>query len=211
MNAELLTLSRLQFAFTVAFHMTFPAITVGLSVFLVLMYGTYLRTNKEIYLTIYRFWRNIFAVGFGLGVVAGIVITFEFGLNWAGYANAVGPIVGVIISMRIMPRRLERLVNRIVVISILMASPFLKRCRPNGSSPSLLPHAPRLCPRRDQSSPRRLFSQQPPKAKLRFRSALLLGRHVEINQTGAKAARFPRAECNANNHPDHARSYCRLA
>ena len=101
MNAQLLTLSRLQFAFTVAFHMTFPAITVGLSVFLVLMYGAYLRTNKEIYLTIYRFWRNIFAVGFGLGVVSGIVLTFEFGLNWAGYANAVGPIVGVTNSMEV--------------------------------------------------------------------------------------------------------------
>ena len=71
MNAQLLTLSRLQFAFTVAFHMTFPAITVGLSLFLVFMYGAYLRTNQQIYLTIYRFWRNIFAVGFGIGVVAG--------------------------------------------------------------------------------------------------------------------------------------------
>jgi cytochrome bd-type quinol oxidase subunit 1 len=101
MNAQLLTLSRVQFAFTVAFHMTFPAITVGLSVFLVFLYGTYLRTNQEIYLTIYRFWRNIFAVGFGLGVVAGIVLTFEFGLNWAGYANAVGPILGVTISMEV--------------------------------------------------------------------------------------------------------------
>ncbi|MFL5588297.1 MAG: cytochrome ubiquinol oxidase subunit I [Ktedonobacteraceae bacterium] len=65
------------------------------------MYGAYLRTNKEIYLTIYRFWRNIFAVGFGLGVVAGIVLTFEFGLNWAGYANATGPILGVTISMEV--------------------------------------------------------------------------------------------------------------
>jgi cytochrome d ubiquinol oxidase subunit I len=101
MNAQLLTLSRVQFAFTVAFHMIFPAITVGLSVFLVFLYGAYLRTDKEIYLTIYRFWRNIFAVGFGLGVVAGIVLTFEFGLNWAGYANAVGPILGVTISMEV--------------------------------------------------------------------------------------------------------------
>ena len=72
-----------------------------MSLLLVVLYGTYLKTKKPIYLTMYRFWRNIFAVGFGLGVVAGIVITFEFGLNWAGYANAVGPIVGVIISMEV--------------------------------------------------------------------------------------------------------------
>ena len=101
MNSQLVDLSRLQFALTVAFHMTFPAFTVGLSVLLAILYGVYLRTNKHIYLVMYRFWRNIFAVGFGLGVVAGIVITFEFGLNWAGYANAVGPIVGVIISMEV--------------------------------------------------------------------------------------------------------------
>ncbi len=101
MNSWLLTASRLQFAVTAAFHMTFPAVTVGLSLFLVFMYGAYLRTGSEMYLTIYRFWRNIFAVGFGLGVVAGIVMTFEFGLNWSGYANAVGPILGVIISMEV--------------------------------------------------------------------------------------------------------------
>jgi cytochrome bd ubiquinol oxidase subunit I len=101
MNAQLLAVSRLQFALTAAFHMIFPAITVGLSIFLVFMYSAYLRTNKQIYLTIYRFWRTIFAVGFGIGVVAGIVLTFEFGLNWANYANAVGPIVGVIMSMEV--------------------------------------------------------------------------------------------------------------
>ena len=101
MNTQLLNLSRLQFALTVAFHMTFPSITIGLSLLLVLLYGTYLKTKKPIYLTMYRFWRNIFAVGFGLGVVAGIVLTFEFGLNWAGYANAVGPILGVTISMEV--------------------------------------------------------------------------------------------------------------
>lgn len=100
-NQLLLDVSRLQFAITAAFHMTFPAVTVGLSLFLVFVYGAYLRTGKQTYLVIYRFWRNIFAVGFGLGVVAGIVMTFEFGLNWAGYANAVGPILGVIISMEV--------------------------------------------------------------------------------------------------------------
>jgi len=57
----LLDASRLQFVVTAAFHMTFPAVTVGFGMFLALMYGMYLRTNNEIYLTIYRFWRKIFA------------------------------------------------------------------------------------------------------------------------------------------------------
>jgi cytochrome d ubiquinol oxidase subunit I len=97
----LLHVSRLQFATTAALHMTFPAVTVGLGLFLALMYGMYMRTDNEIYLTIYRFWRKIFAIGFGLEVVAGIVLTFEFGLNWGRYAHAVGPILGVIIGMEV--------------------------------------------------------------------------------------------------------------
>ena len=101
MPSSVLDLSRWQFALTAAFHMTFPAITVGLSIFLCINYALYLRTRDPVYLQIYRFWRKIFAVGFALGVVAGIVLTFEFGLNWGVYARDVGPIIGVIIGMEV--------------------------------------------------------------------------------------------------------------
>jgi len=100
-SLTLLHLSRWQFAITAAFHMTFPAITVGLAIFLCGMYAAWMRTRNPVYLQIYRFWRRIFAVGFALGVVAGVVLTFEFGLNWGGYAHAVGPVVGVIIAMEV--------------------------------------------------------------------------------------------------------------
>jgi cytochrome bd ubiquinol oxidase subunit I len=96
-----LDFSRWQFAFTAAFHMTFPAITVGLSVFLCVIYAVYMRTHDVRYLQIYRFWRKIFAVGFALGVVSGIVLTFQFGLNWGSYAHDVGPIIGVLIGMEV--------------------------------------------------------------------------------------------------------------
>lgn len=96
-----LDVSRWQFALTVMFHMIFPAITVGLSVFLSVMYGAYWRTGKQIYLTIFQFWKRIFAVGFAIGVVAGIVITFEFGLNWGRYAADTGPIIAPIIGMEV--------------------------------------------------------------------------------------------------------------
>lgn len=98
---SLLELSRWQFALTAAFHMTFPALTVGLSLFLCGVYIAWMRTHNPVYLQIYRFWKRIFAVGFGLGVVAGTVLTFEFGLNWGSYSNAVGPILGVIIGMEV--------------------------------------------------------------------------------------------------------------
>ncbi len=92
-------LSRWQFATTAAFHMTFPAISVGLAIFLAICYGAYYRTGNPLYLQMFRFWRKIFAVGFALGIVAGIVLTFELGLNWGNYARAVGPILGPIIVL----------------------------------------------------------------------------------------------------------------
>jgi cytochrome d ubiquinol oxidase subunit I len=92
-------LSRFQFATTAAFHMTFPALSVGLAIFLVICYGAYCRTGNPLYLQMFRFWRKIFAVGFALGIVAGIVLTFELGLNWGNYARAVGPILGPIICL----------------------------------------------------------------------------------------------------------------
>jgi cytochrome bd ubiquinol oxidase subunit I len=97
----LLELSRWQFAFTIIFHMTFPAITVGLAIFLAFVYGVYLRSRDPVYLQIFRFWRKIFAVGFALGVVAGAVITFELGLDWGPFVNATGPILGPIVGMEV--------------------------------------------------------------------------------------------------------------
>jgi cytochrome bd ubiquinol oxidase subunit I len=98
---NLLDLSRWQFAITVMFHMTFPAITVGLSILLSILYGMHWKTGNPVYLQMFRFWRRIFAVGFAIGVVAGIVITFEMGLNWGGYAAETGPIIGPIIGMEV--------------------------------------------------------------------------------------------------------------
>ncbi|MGW1343417.1 cytochrome ubiquinol oxidase subunit I [Kribbella sp. NPDC002412] len=98
---SLLDLSRWQFVITVMFHMTFPAITVGLSILLSVLYGMYWKSRRAVYLQMFRFWRRVFAVGFAIGVVAGIVITFEMGLNWGGYAAKTGPIIGPIIGMEV--------------------------------------------------------------------------------------------------------------
>jgi cytochrome d ubiquinol oxidase subunit I len=98
---SLLELSRWQFAITVMFHMSFPAITVGLSILLCVLYGMHWKTGRPVYLQMFRFWRRIFAVGFAIGVVAGIVITFEMGLNWGVYAAQTGPIIAPIIGMEV--------------------------------------------------------------------------------------------------------------
>jgi cytochrome bd ubiquinol oxidase subunit I len=102
MNQQtLIDLSRWQWALTAAFHITFPAITVGTSIFMVLCYGMYMRSDDETWLRMFRFWRRIFGIGFAIGVVSGIVLTFEFGLNWGPFAHDVGPIIGVVIAMEV--------------------------------------------------------------------------------------------------------------
>jgi cytochrome d ubiquinol oxidase subunit I len=87
-------LSRLQFAFTIAFHYLYPPLSIGLGVVLVLLEGQYLRTGDKVWEQLTRFWIKIFALIFGIGVATGIVMEFEFGTNWATYSRYVGDIFG---------------------------------------------------------------------------------------------------------------------
>ncbi len=95
---DTLLLARVQFAFTITFHIIFPAFTIGLASWLAMLEFLWLRTGKPAYLSLYRFWVKIFAVSFGLGVVSGIVMSFQFGTNWSVFteatANIIGPLLG---------------------------------------------------------------------------------------------------------------------
>lgn len=91
---EVEILSRIQFAFTIAFHYIYPPLSIGLGVVLVIMEGMYLKTGNKIYEDMTRFWIKIFALIFGIGVATGIVMEFEFGTNWAAYSRYVGDIFG---------------------------------------------------------------------------------------------------------------------
>jgi cytochrome d ubiquinol oxidase subunit I len=92
MDVEIL--SRVQFASTIAFHYIFPPMSIGLGLLLVVMEGMYLRTGKELYHQMTRFWVKIFGLIFALGVASGIVMEFQFGTNWADYSRYVGDIFG---------------------------------------------------------------------------------------------------------------------
>lgn len=92
MNVEIL--SRVQFAFTAAFHYLYPPLSIGLGVILVMMEGMWLRTRNPLYHNMARFWTKVFGLIFGLGVATGIVLEFEFGTNWATYSRFVGDIFG---------------------------------------------------------------------------------------------------------------------
>jgi cytochrome d ubiquinol oxidase subunit I len=92
MDVEIL--ARIQFAFTVAFHYIYPPLSIGLGLLMVIFEGSFLRTGKEVYHKLARFWTKIFALTFGIGVATGIVMEFEFGTNWAVYSRFVGDIFG---------------------------------------------------------------------------------------------------------------------
>jgi len=88
MHLDPLFLSRLQFAWVVAFHILLPAFTVGLASYIAVLEGIHLFTGREIYFRVSNFWIRIFAVSFGMGVVSGVIMPFQFGTNWSRFSDA---------------------------------------------------------------------------------------------------------------------------
>src|SRR4030095_16188981 len=88
MELDPVLLSRLQFAWVIAWHILLPAFTIGLASYIAFVEGMHFFTGREIYLRISSFWIKIFSVAFGMGVVSGIVMPFQFGTNWSRYADA---------------------------------------------------------------------------------------------------------------------------
>ncbi|MEM9242901.1 MAG: cytochrome ubiquinol oxidase subunit I [Pseudomonadota bacterium] len=102
MNFDAEFISRIQFAFTISFHILFPAFSIGMATFLAIMEGLWLKTNNPRYLVICKFWTKIFALTFGMGVVSGVVMEFQLGTNWSGYAKIVGPVLGGLFTYEVM-------------------------------------------------------------------------------------------------------------
>jgi cytochrome bd ubiquinol oxidase subunit I len=98
MTVTALLLSRLQFAFTISFHIIYPSFTIGLAAWLTILEALHLATGRPAYRVVFDFWLKIFGVAFGMGVVSGIVMAFQFGTNWEVLARMAGPIQGVLLS-----------------------------------------------------------------------------------------------------------------
>ncbi|SED78941.1 cytochrome bd-I ubiquinol oxidase subunit 1 apoprotein [Rhizobiales bacterium GAS191] len=98
MDLTALLLSRLQFAFTVSFHIVFPSFTIGLAAWLTVIEALHLATGRPAYRILFEFWLKIFGIAFGLGVVSGIVMAFEFGTNWSELSRLSGPIQGPLLT-----------------------------------------------------------------------------------------------------------------
>lgn len=87
-------LARIQFAFTVSAHIIFPAFTIGLASYLAVLEALWLRTGDDAYMTLFDYWKKVFAIVFGMGVVSGIVMSYQFGTNWSVFADKTGPVLG---------------------------------------------------------------------------------------------------------------------
>jgi cytochrome d ubiquinol oxidase subunit I len=97
-----LLLARAQFAFTISFHFIFPAFSIGLASYLAVLEGLWLKTGKKLYLNLFRYWLKIFAMVFAMGVVSGIVMSYQFGTNWSVFSDRAGPVIGPLMAYEVL-------------------------------------------------------------------------------------------------------------
>jgi cytochrome d ubiquinol oxidase subunit I len=97
-----LDLARTQFGFTIAFHIIFPAISIGLASYLAVLEACWLRTQQQVYRQLYDFWLKAFALSFGMGVVSGLVMAYQFGTNWSHFSEFAGSIVGPLLTYEVL-------------------------------------------------------------------------------------------------------------
>jgi cytochrome d ubiquinol oxidase subunit I len=102
MHFDAILLSRLQFGFTIAFHIIFPSFTIGLASYLAVLEGLWLITKREAFKVLYLFWIKVFAISFGMGVVTGVVLSYEIGANWSVYAAAAAPVIGPLLAFEVL-------------------------------------------------------------------------------------------------------------
>ncbi|MCZ8368919.1 MAG: cytochrome ubiquinol oxidase subunit I [Porphyrobacter sp.] len=101
-NLDALLLARIQFAFTVSFHFFFPAFSIGLASYLAVLEGLWLKTGKSVYLDLFKYWLKIFAIAFAMGVVSGIVMSYQFGTNWSVFSDKAGPVIGPLMAYEVL-------------------------------------------------------------------------------------------------------------
>ncbi len=99
---DAVVLARAQFAFTMSFHIVFPAFSIGLASYLAVLEALWLITKREVFINLFKYWLKIFAVAFGMGVVSGIVMSYQFGTNWSAFADKTGPVIGPLMAYEVL-------------------------------------------------------------------------------------------------------------
>src|SRR5919109_1024709 len=99
---DAVVLARAQFAFTMSFNIIFPAFSIGLASYLAVLEALWLWTGREVFINLFHYWLKIFAVAFGMGVVSGIVMSYQFGTNWSGFSDKAGPVIGPLMAYEVL-------------------------------------------------------------------------------------------------------------
>jgi cytochrome bd ubiquinol oxidase subunit I len=99
---DAVVLARAQFAFTMSFHIIFPAFSIGLASYLAVLEALWLWTGREVFINLFNYWLKIFAIGFGMGVVSGVVMSYQFGINWSAFSDKAGPIIGPLMAYEVL-------------------------------------------------------------------------------------------------------------
>src|ERR1700726_2553430 len=127
-------LARAQFAFTMAFHIVFPAFSIGLASYLAVLEGLWLATGRDVYLQVYKYWLKIFAVVFGMGVVSGILMSYQFGTNWAAYADKTGPVIGPLMAYEVLTAAALLTAAAVAGLSAIVVAIQMRSARGRSSS-----------------------------------------------------------------------------
>jgi cytochrome d ubiquinol oxidase subunit I len=99
---DAVVLARAQFAFTMSFHIIFPAFSIGLASYLAVLEALWLATQREVFINLFNYWLKIFAIAFGMGVVSGIVMSYQFGTNWSAFSDKTGPVIGPMMAYEVL-------------------------------------------------------------------------------------------------------------
>ncbi|MET0968811.1 MAG: cytochrome ubiquinol oxidase subunit I [Tardiphaga sp.] len=99
---DAVTVARAQFAFTMSFHIIFPAFSIGLASYLAVLEALWLWTGRDVFINLFNYWLKIFAIAFGMGVVSGIVMSYQFGTNWSAFSDKVGPVIGPLMAYEVL-------------------------------------------------------------------------------------------------------------
>lgn len=99
---DAVVLARAQFAFTMSFHIIFPAFSIGLASYLAVLEALWLATKRDVFINLFNYWLKIFAVAFGMGVVSGIVMSYQFGTNWSAFSDKAGPVIGPMMAYEVL-------------------------------------------------------------------------------------------------------------
>src|SRR3979411_1433753 len=99
---DAVVLARAQFAFTMSFHIVFPAFSIGLASYLAVLEALWLWTGREVFINLFNYLLKIFAIAFGMGVVSGIVMSYQFGTNWSAFSDKTGPVIGPLMAYEVL-------------------------------------------------------------------------------------------------------------